>query len=471
MIKRLQNSKLDRVITALHDAGAEVYEVGGPVRDELMGRTVKDHDYLVRHLTVKQIQGLLEPFGTVTLIGRSFGIVKFTPHGKRAATVDIALPRKEISTGEGHRDFDVDFDPELAVEDDLGRRDFTINAMARELKTGKIVDPFDGQKDLEKRVLRQVFPDAFKEDPLRLMRAVQFAARLNFTIEEKTWEAMREHAPLIESVSKERIAEELGKLMTADKPSRGFELMRDSGLLTHVLPELEAIAGIDQDKQPGEDVFDHTMRVLDATRSDSAIKHAGDMDLMFAALLHDLGKAKTKRYHEPSERVVFFGHQIASKRLARHWMERNKISTLGVNFDTVCKLIEFHMFETKAYFTDKAIRRFIAKVSPELIFLLMDLRLADNRGGKHPNGIKGVQKLAKRIKAEMDRKPPFGPKDLAIGGRELMELGIPEGPQIGQTLGALVQLVLDNPELNTKEQLLALAKNMRETGERSTGSG
>jgi poly(A) polymerase/tRNA nucleotidyltransferase (CCA-adding enzyme) len=285
---------------------------------------------------------------------------------------------------------------------------------------------------------------------------------LDFTIEEKTWEAMREHAPLIKTVSAERIAEEIGKLMTAEKPSRGFTLMRDCGLLAHVLPELDALRDIGQDKQPGEDVFDHTMRVLDAARADSAIKHAGNIDLLFAALLHDIGKSKTRRYHEPSERVVFFGHQIASKRMARRWMERTKITMLGVNPDTVCTLIEHHMFETKAYFTDKAIRRFIAKVSPELIFLLMDLRLADNRGGKHPTGIKGVQKLAKRIKAEMDRKPPFGPKDLAVGGHELMELGIPEGPQIGKTLAGLVQLVLDNPELNTKEQLLALAKNMRE---------
>ena len=260
-----------RVIEALHDAGGEVYEVGGPVRDELMGRESKDHDYLVRHLSVKQIQNLLEPFGTVTLIGRSFGVVKFTPHGERAATVDIALPRKEMSTGEGHRDFEVDFDPELAVEDDLGRRDFTINAMARNLNDGKIIDPFNGQKDLKERTLRQVFHDAFKEDPLRLMRAVQFAARLNLKIEDKTWEAMREHAPLIKTVSKERIAEEIGKLMTAEKPSHGFRLMRDCGLLKHVLPELEAIVGIDQNKQPGEDVFDHTMRVLDAARGDSAI--------------------------------------------------------------------------------------------------------------------------------------------------------------------------------------------------------
>jgi tRNA nucleotidyltransferase (CCA-adding enzyme) len=462
MIKKQQSNKLDRVIRALSDAGADVYEVGGPVRDELMDREAKDHDYLVRHLTVRQIQNLLEPFGTVTLIGRSFGVIKFTPHGERSATVDIALPRKEMSTGEGHRDFEVDFDPELTVEEDLGRRDFTINAMARDLKNSKLVDPHGGQKDLKKRLLRQVFPNAFKEDPLRLMRAVQFAARLNLNIEDQTWEAMREHARLIKTVSKERIAEEIGKLMTAAKPSRGFEIMRDCGLLTHVLPELEAIIGIDQDKQPGEDVFDHTMRVLDATRGDPAIKHSGNLDLMFAALLHDIGKSKTKRYHEPSERVVFFGHQIASKRMARGWLEHNKISTLGVNADTVCKLIEHHMFETKAYFTDKAIRRFIAKVSPELIFMLMDLRLADNRGGKHPTGIKGVQKLTKRIKAEMDRKPPFGPKDLEIGGHDLMALGFSEGPQIGQALSSLVQLVLDNPELNTKEQLLALAKNMRE---------
>lgn len=453
---------MNTFLNALAQAGAELYEVGGPVRDRLMGRSAKDHDYLVRHLTVEQIRNVLKPLGQVTLVGKSFGVVKFTPFRDKDMAIDFALPRRETSTGPGHRDFDVDFDPKLPVEADLGRRDFTINAMARKISTDTIIDPFGGRQDLEKKMLRQVFPQAFQEDPLRLLRAIQFAARFDLTIEKNTWLSMCKEAHLIGRVSPERIAEELRKLMSADRPSRGFVLMRDAGLLKHVLPELAALAGVEQGKTPGEDAFDHTMRVLDASRSDAAIKHAGNIDLLFAALMHDLGKATTARYHEATQRVVFFSHQIVSKRMARIWMKRMKLSTIGVDSDRVCSLIEHHMFETKAFFTEKAIRRFIAKVGKDLIFLLLDLRLADNRGGKHPAGIKGVLKLKKKIQEELDRKPPFGPKDLAVSGTDLMEAGLPEGPAVGIALARLVDLVLDNPELNTREHLLALVDNMSE---------
>lgn len=463
MIKtRHGNKGMKSYIRALLDAGAEIYEVGGPVRDELMGRPIKDHDYLVRKLSVGQIQKILTPHGQVTLAGKSFGVIKFSPFRDKGISVDFALPRREKSTGPGHRDFDVDFDPELPVEIDLGRRDFTINAMARDLSTGKLIDLFGGLQDLESRQLRQVFKQAFQEDPLRLMRGVQFASRMDLAFEEDTWNSMCANAELITTVSPERIAEELAKLMSAPAPSRGFITMRDSGLLKYVIPDLYALVGIDQDKQPGDDVFMHTMRALDAARSDKAIDHAGELDLLFAVLLHDIGKWKTSRFNEETNRVVFFGHQIVSSRLAKRWMEKMKLSTIGVNAERVCTLIEHHMFETKAYFTDKAIRRFISKVGPELIFWLVDLRLADNRGGKHPNAIKGVQRLKKRIHEEIERKPPFGPKDLAVNGHDLMEAGFSEGPQIGSTLAQLVDLVLDNPELNTREQLLALVQNMRE---------
>ena len=172
MISNKRKNNMDAYLRALSEAGAELFEIGGPVRDQLMGRPVKDRDYLVRHLTVRQIEGILKPYGNVTLVGRSFGVIKFIPHQDRDLAIDIALPRKEKSTGVGHRDFDVDFDPELPVEEDLGRRDFTINAMARGLATGAIIDPFGGQEDLKRRTLRQVFPRAFPEDPLRLVRAI-----------------------------------------------------------------------------------------------------------------------------------------------------------------------------------------------------------------------------------------------------------------------------------------------------------
>lgn len=447
-------------LKAITDSGAELYAVGGTVRDRLLKKPAKDEDYLVRLVAIKQLISILEPFGKTALVGQSFGVIKFTPFQNRELIIDFSLPRKESSTGVGHKDFNVDFDPSLSVEEDLGRRDFTINAMAMDVKTEKIIDPFGGMKDLSEKILRQVFEKAFNEDPLRLLRGVQFAARFDLKIEKKTLASMKENAHLIKTVSAERISEELKKLFYANRPSTGFDLMYETGLLQHIFPELIPLKGIKQDKQPGEDVYDHTMRVLNAARSDDAIVHKGDINLMFAALLHDLGKAVTSRYHEPSERVVFFGHQLASARMAKKILKRLKTETISVDTEIVIKLIKNHMFETKAHFTERAIRRFIHKMGKELIFLLMDFRIADNRGGKHPNSIKGIQNLKKKIQEELDKKPPFGPKDLAINGSDILALGVKEGPAVGTILKKLVDLVLDDPELNTKEQLLALAKNI-----------
>lgn len=448
------------IMKPLLDAGAELYEVGGPVRDRLLGIRHKDHDLLCRRLTIGQISKILAPLGKVAAVGKSFGVVKFSPHRAPGLTIDIALPRKESSTGQGHRDFDVAFDPMLAVEEDLGRRDFTINAMALSLADGRLIDPFGGKADLDARILRQVFPRAFEEDPLRLLRAVQFAARLGLAIEPKTWEAMERCAALIETVSGERIAEELMKLMRAPRPSVGFDLMLKSGLLKRVIPEVASLVGIEQDKRPGDDVYGHTMRALDAAAGDSAIEHRAEAELLFAVLLHDAGKAKTARFDAGSGRVVFFGHQLASVRLARRWMERVRLASTGLDTARILRLIEDHMFETKASYTDRAIRRFVAKVGQDLIYELLDLRLADNRGGKHPHGIKGVQRLRQRIREELAKKPPFGPKDLAVNGHDLMAAGIPEGPILGQVIRALVERVLDEPLLNTKDELLALAREM-----------
>lgn len=448
----------------LWQAGAEIYEVGGSVRDRLLGLKNKDTDLLVRNLPVATLKNLLAPYGKMALVGKSFGILKFTPHNNPEVTFDIALPRKERSTGVGHRDFDVDVDHTLPVEDDLRRRDFTINAIALDLKTEKIVDPFQGREDLKEKKLRTVFEKAFEEDPLRLIRAVQFAARFELTIEEKTFEAMKKNAPLLAAVSAERVIEEIRKLFLAPKPSLGIELMRQTGLLPFVLPEIQAIIGVPQDKKPGDDVYQHTLRVLDATRADPYLERPGDLELMLAALFHDVGKEKTKRYDKQKDRIVFYGHQLVSKRLCRKWLEKMKVTILGVDPKNVETLVEHHMFETKSYFTDKAIRRFVRKVGEDLIFKLLDLRLADNRGGKHPKSIKGVLNMRQRVREELAKKPPFGPKDLALTGHDLMGLGIPEGPQIGKILNQLVEIVIDDPALNTKEHLLALVKEIVDNG-------
>lgn len=443
---------------SIHDAGGEIYEVGGTVRDELLGIPIKDRDFLVTGVPIEQLSQLLKPFGGVAFVGKSFGVLKFSPFSENGPVFDIAIPRREVSTGSGHKDFNVDYDHNLPVEIDLARRDFTVNAIAKNIRTNKYTDPFDGRGDIKKGILKQVFAQAFEEDPLRLLRAVQFVARFGLKIEEETYVAMQKRAGLITTVSDERIAEEVRKLFLARKPSVGFDLMKECGLLPLVFPEIAATVGIEQDK--GHDVYRHTMIVLDAAAGDELIDNRGDLELMFAALLHDVGKAKTARFVPEQKRIAFFGHQIVSKRMAKKRLEKLKATTLGLDVGNVLNLIENHMFETKAFYSEKAIRRFIAKIGKEQILKLIDMRIADNRGGKYPGGVHGVLKLKKKIVEELGRKPPFGPKDLAVNGHDLMELGIKAGPKMGNVIKQLVDLVLDDPALNTKEQLLAVAKNL-----------
>lgn len=444
-------------------AGGRVYEVGGTVRDRLLSRASKDKDLLVTGLPLEEISKILRRFGEIFTVGKSFGVLKFHPRDEPETEYDIALPRKEVSTGSGHRDFKVDYDPSLPVEIDLSRRDFTVNAMAIESATGKLIDPFGGEEDLKKRLLRMVFDRAFEEDPLRLLRAVQFAARFQLAIEPATFEAMKKHAELIRTVSPERISEEIRKLLMAEKPSEGFVIMRDTGLLKPVFPEIEENVGVEQgNKAHKDDVFLHTMKVLDASRKDDAIPTAGDLELMLAALFHDVGKARTQRFDPEKNRMTFYGHQILSRRMAKKRMNALKMTTLGIDPESVAHLVEHHMFQTKAHFNERSIRRFINKVGPDHILKLVDLRIADNRGGKYPEGIKGVLRLRKKIQDELDRKTPFGAKDLAIRGTDVMGMGIPEGPEIGRILKELVDYVVDDPELNTQEALLDLAKKIHE---------
>ncbi len=442
-------------------AGGKVYEVGGTVRDSLLGLDSKDRDLLVTRLAIEPLTRLLNRHGEVITVGKSFGVIKFYPSGQKENGFDIALPRKEISTGAGHRDFQVDYVPNLPVEVDLSRRDFTINAMARELgiASPSLIDPFKGAVDLQSKTLRMVNDRAFEEDPLRLMRGIQFAARFQLTIEPVTFAAMQKAAPLIKTVSPERISEELRKLFIAEKPSVGFVLMEKIGILADVFPELAENVGVEQgNKLHKDDVFLHTMRVLDAARKDVAIPFSGDLDLILAALFHDVGKARTKRFDPDKNRLTFYGHQTLSQRMARKRMLALRMTTIGVNPEEICHLVENHMFQTKAFFSDRAIRRFINKIGPDSILKLVDLRLADNRGGKYPEGIKGVLRLRKKIQDELDKKTPLSVRDLEIGGADLIALGIPEGPQIGKVLKELLEIVLDDPSKNTQEALLEAAK-------------
>ncbi|RME26096.1 MAG: HD domain-containing protein, partial [Candidatus Zixiibacteriota bacterium] len=422
-----------------------IYEVGGAVRDRfLVGpEKIKDRDYLVTGIPYDDLARMLKRFGRVELVGRSFGVIKFTQfHDDKPVTFDISLPRREHSTGVGHTDFAVDFDPALPVEEDLVRRDFTINAMALALDDETLVDPLGGKRDIEHKVLRMTSEKSFEEDPLRMMRAVQFAARFEFTIEPDTLQSMTAHAHLIDTISAERIAEEFNKLLLlARRPSIGFRLMLETGLLKHVLPELETCVGVDQ---PGGyhryDVFEHTIRAIDAAPPRLSVR--------LAALFHDITKPKHKR---PSETgATFYGHEVSGARVAAKVLKRLRYSKDLIA--DVVTLVERHMFTTDV--SDKGRRRLIRRVGKERIFDLLDLRRADveaqGMGGKTDD----VDRFEKDIREEFEKKRPFGIQDLAIGGNEVMALcDLEPSPMVGRILSHLLEHVLDEPEDNTRETL------------------
>ncbi|MBD3333043.1 HDIG domain-containing protein [candidate division GN15 bacterium] len=442
---RLSGEVVDDIIEA-----GRIYEVGGAVRDQLLYGSLQetDLDYLVTGVPYDRLSQILKRHGRVDLVGRSFGVIKFTQHVKgRPVTFDITLPRTEHSTGIGHRDFEVRHDPELPVEADLVRRDFTINAMALALDTHDLVDPLGGREDLELRQLRIVYPESFKDDPLRMLRAVQFAARFEFSVELETFRLMREHAELIATVSPERIAEELNKLLVrADNPSIGFRLMQASGLMQHVLPELEECVGVDQ---PGGyhryTVFEHIIRTIDECPK--------RLHLRLAALFHDINKPQAKRIVEKG--ATFYGHEHQGADTARRVMKRlrygnDMIAKVGV-------LVDRHMFTTDV--TPKGLRRLVRRVGTDLIFDLLDLRRADVVAQGMGGTTEDVDEFEADIRAEIDRKSPFGVKDLQIDGGRVMEiLGIEPGPLVGEVLEYLLEAVLDEPEKNNPEQLGELAR-------------
>jgi tRNA nucleotidyltransferase (CCA-adding enzyme) len=421
-----------------------LYEVGGCVRDALITHlpTVKDRDYLVCGIAFERLTQILKRHGRVDLVGRSFGVIKFTP-SEIDGIYDISLPRRERSTGPGHTDFEVDFDPSLGVEADLGRRDFSINAIACDLASGLLVDPFDGQRDLNDRIIRMVAPKSFAEDPLRMLRAVQFAARFEFTIEPVTYEALSANVGLITTVSPERIAEELNKMLVRSaRPSIGLRLMLETGLLHHILPELEPTVGCEQ---PGgyhaHDVFEHTVRIIDACPP--------RLHLRLAALFHDITKPRHKRL--TADGASFYGHEISGAETAKQVLKRLRYSTDIIRDVTV--LVERHMFTTEV--GPKGLRRFIRRVGQRLIPDLLDLRRADVIAQGMGGTTGDVDRMEEAIHEEIERKSPFGRSDLAVNGQAIMTaFHLEPSPLVGDVLNYLLEKVLDDPAENQPAILL-----------------
>jgi tRNA nucleotidyltransferase/poly(A) polymerase len=424
-----------------------VYTVGGTVRDELLGHPRKDLDLLVTGLPQPDLLRCLRPYGRVQLTGRVFGVIKLLPYGWDGPPIDVALPRTEISTGIGHRDFEVTFDHTLPVETDLGRRDFTINAMAIDLADGRLLDPFGGYEDLQQRRLRQVSMVAFLEDPLRMLRGIQLAARFALQIERATRESMQTHAAAITTVAPERIAEELRKLLQAWAPSQGFVVMHAVGLLMHIFPELARLA-------EGA-AFTRTMRRLDAVQQCERLSYRGDLDLLLAALLCDSGLSVVAQTGT-SWTLKDLGQ--ASARLARQRLEALKVTTIGATPALISRLIAHSTFEASALATPAALRHFAHDVGCTEAFMLFELRLADRLGNEPEHSVDDWFDLRQRLRMAIDQQTPLSLKELAVNGDDLQRLGIPAGPRLGQILQTLLSHVLDDPAQNARTRLLALAQ-------------
>ena len=432
---------VERIVETLIANGFEAFVVGGCVRDAIRGVDPQDWD-VATSAKPDEIQGLFKR----SLYTNRFGTVVVS---SGAHEVEVTTYRIEAGYADHRRPDEVAFTESL--HEDLARRDFTMNAMAWRPTPagGELVDPFNGRADLLARLVRAVGDPAarFAEDALRMLRAVRFATVLRMSIEPATADAIHAHAELAADLSGERIQQELNKILLAERPSTGIRLLSDLGLLAVLCPELEICKTIPQDKAVAQDVFEHSLITVDATPPDRVLRLAG--------LFHDVGKPETfadGHFHQ---------HEFVGEAIARRVLKRWKYPKDDVA--AVAHLIRHHMFWYQSDWTGSAVRRFIRKVGLDVIPDLFELRRADNIGsGIRAPRMYALEDLWTRVQEEIERSTAFSPSDLAVDGTDVMrELGIPPGPEVGRVIAALFERVLDDPDLNTRERLLAL---IQETG-------
>jgi tRNA nucleotidyltransferase/poly(A) polymerase len=426
------------------------------VRDHVLGLPdVVDTDYLVRGVEPGRLEEILRRHGRVVMVGKVFGVFRFTPNGSQW-TYDIAFPRTEESTGPGHRAFAIQTDWMLPVEEDLQRRDFTINAVAERVPGGEIIDPFGGIADLQQRRLRTVFARAFVEDPLRVLRGARFAARFDLGVDEETRGRMREASPLLSTVSPERVQDELTKALTqCTRPSACFHLLHETGGLGVILPELERCSGVAQNEYHPDDVYWHSLKTCDAAA-------AYNLALRWAALMHDTGKvdARATVRDEKGERVVFYGHEVLSAELTERVLERLRYSRA---FVARCRLlVREHMFNFEPQWREATLRRFMHRVGVEYLEDLFALREADCRSRQLAEELENLAVLRARTAAELAARATLRVTDLAVDGRDVMRvMGLDPGPGVGAVLERLLECVIEEPARNTREALMELMKKDR----------
>ena len=441
--------------------GLDAYVVGGAVRDELLGIEHADEDFLVPGLGQEELRNALAAHGRVDDIevhGQLVG-VRFHPRdpGVRAAApagIELTPPRRERSVGPGHRDFEIVADPSVSIEDDMARRDFTVNAMARRLETGELVDPFGGREDLERRVLRTVTRESFAEDPLRILRGLRLVSQLDFALADETFAQMRTEASGLRHVSAERVGGgqeadgmgELSKLLLGRRPALALRLARDTGALVEVVPEYAAAIGyeLDTDRQPlplDEHLFAVVQGAADADAS---------LAVRLSALLHDLAKPETDRSGG--------GHARVGAELVGGILRRLRYpNTLR---DEVSRLVAGHAFQLDGPIDGLFARRFLASNGLPRSRDLITHKRAD-LAAKQVDDWEHEHLALLDAALEAERMAPHRLSDLAVGGDELIGIGYGEGPELGAVLARLLDVVVDEPAANDPTRLLELAAAWR----------
>ncbi len=454
---------LQKMNTIFEDAGYEAWLVGGAVRDIIRGKKASDFDLATNALAadVKKL------FNHVIETGIEHGTVTVLFMGE---SIEVTTFRTEADYIDGRRPSTIHY--ALSIEEDLSRRDFTINAIAANLANGDIYDPFNGQLDIKRNRITCVGKaiDRFSEDGLRPIRAIRFASQLGYTIEKETLAAIPKTLHITKKISIERFRDEFIKMLCSKKPSIAIQHMQDCGVLQIFLPELSLAKGIEQADSRGYhifDIFDHLKYACDHARISGK-----NIDIRLAALFHDIGKVHTKK--NKGDKITFYNHEKVSKVIAETILKRLRFSNNTCTY--VSHLVFHHMFHYESTWSDAAVRRFIVRVTPPssinkpiegVIKDLFDLRIADVSGMTNTSALlqKGpwsnnLIEFNDRIQNILSKPSVLSLKDLAITGEDLINSGIPKGKQIGYVLSELLQVTLDDPTMNKKESLLLIAKKL-----------
>ncbi|MDQ5892992.1 MAG: hypothetical protein QG640_2 [Patescibacteria group bacterium] len=444
-----------QIVETLEKAGFEAFLVGGCTRDILLGRTPKDWD-ITTNATPEQIIPLFpktfyeNTYGTV-------GVVNESAEDERLKVVEVTPYRLESSYTDHRHPDEVKFSE--TINDDLRRRDFTINAVAVSLSNGAIkdiVDLFEGLKDIKDKTVRAVGNpnDRFIEDALRMIRAVRLATELGFTINIDTEKAILSHGKLLEKISTERIRDEFVRILMSPSPKAGIELLDKLNILQYIVPELLKAKGVAQNQAHAFDVWEHLLRTL---------QHSADkewpLEIRLSALFHDISKPETKRISHETNQITFYGHEVVGSRVTKKILERMKFPVKTT--EKVVKMIRWHMFFSDTeMITLSAVRRMIVNVGHENIWDLMNIRICDRIGTGRPK--ENPYRLRKyKAMVEEALRDPVSVNMLKIDGKRIMEVThVTPGPKIGFVLHALLEEVLEDPKLNTEEYLEKKAQEL-----------